>query len=93
MLKQLDRLLTGTQQQHHPLTVGIETGLLADQIRAGKGKTTGFREQNRQGTLVTTHALKIKSLTNRTLRFVDPKPFDKRGPEVIHRRQSREIKL
>ena len=56
------------EQQHIVLSMPIEPGLLAQQISAGKSKTTGLAEQHRQSVITALHRLKVESLPYRALR-------------------------
>ena len=84
LLKQLKRLLTGADQNHHAQAMGIETGLFPHQIGTGQGHATGFDEENRKRSLMATHSLKVESLTNSLLCLLRPQPLDKRRPEMVH---------
>ena len=71
--------------------MGIQPRLLPHQIGAGQGQATGFGEQHRQGRPRPPHRLQIQRLPHSTLGTVGSEPLDKGRPEVIHRRQRREI--
>jgi hypothetical protein len=70
-----------------------ESSLFPHQIGAGQCQTAGLNEEHRQGTVMATHALKIKGLPHGPLGLVGAKTLDEGRPEMVDGRQGRKIKL